>query len=433
MKEPVIAITVLFLGLLYLLGFEIERHEFVSLGACFVGLFCIYFLVCFSKTRFTMKHGLLLALVARLVLLPAYPALSDDVHRFLWDGLLSLNGISPYAFTPESLVNALPSNMSYELYDALNSKTYYSVYPPLSQWIFALTAYLSAGHIIGFTIIMKGIFIITEVGIVYFLFQLLDKFNIDRHKVLLYALNPLVIMEGVGNLHFELIMGLFVLALLHFLVQRKWLIMTLLFSASIAIKMVSAILWPFLIPWLGFKRWLVYSCVLGFGVVFLFFPLWNLAFLQHFTESLDLYFRTFEFNASIYYVVRIIGTLIKGYNPIAFIGPFLSIVSFICILWLVYRNKKKSLHINLSLFTLAFIIYLLFSTTIHPWYLMLPILISPLLSFRFVLVWSSLIWLSYYAYSIEEVHESMVILLIEYAGLCIALWFDRKRIWAATA
>ena len=43
---------------------------------------------------------LLVAVLARLVLLDAPPTLSDDIYRYRWDGRVQLAGVDPYAYPP---------------------------------------------------------------------------------------------------------------------------------------------------------------------------------------------------------------------------------------------------------------------------------------------------------------------------------------------
>ena len=38
------------------------------------------------------------AVIARLILLFTTPSLSDDVYRYIWDGHVALNSVSPYAY-----------------------------------------------------------------------------------------------------------------------------------------------------------------------------------------------------------------------------------------------------------------------------------------------------------------------------------------------
>ncbi|MDQ2794026.1 MAG: hypothetical protein M3Y12_08465, partial [Bacteroidota bacterium] len=107
------------------------------------------------RTRLPLRWGLGAALVFRLLWLPAQPALSDDVYRFRWDGLLVAHGVNPFRFRPDELIadgarTALPDPAArartlpelQQLYRRLNSPHYYSVYPPVCQAIFGASSRL---------------------------------------------------------------------------------------------------------------------------------------------------------------------------------------------------------------------------------------------------------------------------------------------------
>jgi alpha-1,6-mannosyltransferase len=50
--------------------------------------------------RLLLAWILLIGLAARLVMLPSLPMLEDDHYRYLWDGGVVWEGISPYAHAP---------------------------------------------------------------------------------------------------------------------------------------------------------------------------------------------------------------------------------------------------------------------------------------------------------------------------------------------
>jgi hypothetical protein len=162
--------------------------------------------------------------------------------------------------------------------------------------------------------------------------------------------------------------------------------------------------------------------------VVLFAFVFDLATTQHLLQSVDLFIRRFEFNASIYYVVRWIGSLLAGYNIIAFAGPLLSLMAAGIILFLSFRNKKIS---NQTFFVKALSIIttlFLFSTTVHPWYVCLPVAISIFTQYRYALVWSYTTTLSYYAYQSTPVKENLWLVAFSYLLVTVyAFWELRNK------
>ena len=77
----------------------------------------------------------------------------------------------------------------------------FTVYPPLSQLVFAAAARLGAGHLAAGTLALKAILLAVECGVLTLLYAL-DRSR-GRAGLVLYALSPLVIVEVCGNGHFE--------------------------------------------------------------------------------------------------------------------------------------------------------------------------------------------------------------------------------------
>ena len=62
----------------------------------------------------------------------------------------------------------------------------------------------------------------------------------------------------------------------------------------------------------------------------------------------------------------------------------------------------------------AICLYLLFTTTVHPWYVALPVVLCLFTRFRFPILWSGLIWLTYFNYSGEVYEEKLWAVTVEY-------------------
>ena len=110
-----------------------------------------------------------------------------------------------------------------------------------------------------------------------------------------------------------------------------------------------------------------------------------------------------------------------GYNPIAATGWLLPLTGMIVIFTLSFFGNKAGLQRSAGRMVVIGTVYLLFATTVHPWYLIPVIALSVISRFTFPIVWSLLIALSYSAYSNPGYTENGWLLSIEYA--VVLTWF----------
>ncbi len=185
------------------LGYFTERTDFLPVLLLYSVLFALYaFLLFENKSGGSYKIAIGGAVLLRLSLLLMTPNLSDDYYRFIWDGLMTVNGVNPYLLTPAEFINsqqAVPG-ISTELFQHLNSTGYLSAYPPVSQFIFWLSAKLAGAGIFGNIIAVRVILLLAEFGTLALLYRLAMRFKLTPGTILIYALNPLVIIELTGNL-----------------------------------------------------------------------------------------------------------------------------------------------------------------------------------------------------------------------------------------
>ncbi len=406
----------------YILIYQTARDNFLQLISLFTFLFVVYFIVYkfFSATHF--KFLVIAGVLFRVLLLFSVPNLSDDVYRFIWDGRLSANGINPFSHLPTEIMQMLPvTGITEELFAQLNSQGHYTIYPPVMQGFFWIAAKIFSMNVYGAIVLFKCIIVLFEIATFFLLIQLLKKLSLPKHLALLYILNPLVITELTGNVHFDGVMIFFVLLAFLFLLKNNWSASAIYLGLGVATKLLPVLFIPLLIKKLGWKRGLLYSLITGATTLMLFAFVFDIATVQHLLNSVDLFIRKFEFNASVYYIVRYIGTLVKGYNIIAIAGPFLILLSALIIFIISFRNKNIGWQ---PFFTKTLFIvstWLLFSTTVHPWYICLPVALAVFTPYRFTILWSFTATLSYAAYQSTPVNENLwlvgagYILIIFYA------------------
>jgi hypothetical protein len=135
------------------------------------------------------------ALVFRIVMALGPPALSDDVYRYVWDGRVQLHGIHPYLHPP--LDPALESLRDSD-WEHINHRELETIYPPLSEAVFAGLAAMGAG-VRGFKMAAG----LADFAVVLALAYLLRCVSLPPERVLLYAWNPLAIVETAGSGHHE--------------------------------------------------------------------------------------------------------------------------------------------------------------------------------------------------------------------------------------
>lgn len=413
------------------LGYLPEQSDFYLIFFLYAPLFGLYLI---TYRLYTSHHDVLyfifVALVLRCILIFAFPNLSDDIYRFLWDGHLINEGINPYLYTPTEWMNKLGDGESiyHLLYPHLNSPDYYTIYPPVCQGIFALCAKLDFDNIYWSSVFMKTIFLVAETTTIYFLLKLVQLLHIPQHRVLLYALNPLIIIEFAGNLHFEALMIMFLTMAFWFYIRQRSKMFSLSMAMSIGTKLLPLMFLPFFLRRFRRNKLLLGFLLLLTTLTLLFLPFLSYDFIIHLGTSINLYFQKFEFNASIYYLIRWIGFRIRGYNIIQTAGPVLSILTFIIIIYLAAMEKPKKMQHVFRVLLLSFSTYLFLSTTIHPWYLGIPILLSVLTHYRYPIFWSAVVIGTYINYSYEPYHENLWVVFIEYGVVYFVLFLEVFRI-----
>lgn len=408
--------------------YQIERNEWYFLFPSILILFFAYFFIIYNKNKRELREIrqslfknypiLWVAILLRLISLFAVPNLTDDFYRFLWDGNLFLNDINPYLYLPSDLYSSPPAffdNFQRELFYAMNSPNYYSVYPAVIQYIFSLVAFFGNNNILLSVIIFRCIILFFEIGIFIVLAKILEELKMSRKSVLIYALNPLIIIELVGNLHFESILIFFLLLSIYLIQKNKLTYAAVAFSLAVCTKFIPLLFLPLILRYIGIKKSISFILVLLLSSALLFLPFLTNQLLSHIGSSIDLFIRTFEFNGSIYTIVKEIGTLIMGYNTIAIHGPILAFASFMLIIFIAFKSHLNEFKQLITLMLISISVYYFLAAVIHPWYISLLVVLVVLNhNITYPLIWSMLIFISYFTYNSPQNKEMIWLTLLSY-------------------
>ena len=398
------------IGILLLLCFEIHLLYFVKQSDFFVllfdytGLFSVYcFLLYSCKEKLSNKFLFSLFFATRVVGLFAFPLLSDDIYRFWWDGYFNLQGFNPFQYKPNELIALHPEYLQdasiKSIYSHLNSPEYYSVYPAICQFIFVMAAKISSTNIALFAIVLKVIFTTIDFIIVFYLKKLLDISNKSNHSSLLYILNPLILIEIHGNLHFEILILLGLCLSLYFLFQNSFFKSGIWFGVSIIGKLTSGIFAPIFITFIYLKQArkatqfivaLILSCI--------FFFLYPGKYYSNFLQSIRLYFKQFEFNSLLSRPLYQFNFNANFHELNAHLGQLLSSLFMAVFVFLLISFIRKKIDFFQALW-LSLFMYLICSASIHPWYISTLILLGTFCFPISTLAWSFLIVVSYAKYN----------------------------------
>ncbi|MDF4203708.1 polyprenol phosphomannose-dependent alpha 1,6 mannosyltransferase MptB [Maribacter sp. SA7] len=413
----------------YTFAYHLDRTDFIKLLSLFVALFFFCFkLIQFEKLNFRFLLGV--GIIFRLIFLFTEPNLSQDFYRFIWDGNLVSSGVNPYLHTPDELMQNMVSiipNAS-ELYQGMGSLSarHYSNYPPLNQLIFALAALLGGKSIFGSLFAMRGIIILADIGIFYFGRKLLKNLNRSPHLIFWYFLNPLVIVELTGNLHFEGVMLFFFILAMFLLSINKWKIAAIALACSISIKLVPLLFLPLFFKYFGWKKSVAFYALVGIASVLLFLPFNTPEFIDNYSKTIKLWFSNFEFNSSIYNIAKKIALNFDA-KPWEFIieyGKITPILTIATVGLFTFLPKKYDLNRVLWSMMWVLTIYYFISTTVHPWYPIFLVLLSIFTTYRYAIIWSAAIVLSYFAYSQADFKENLWLLSIEYISVYGYLFYE---------
>lgn len=426
-KFSILYATVCFL-FYWSFAYQLERTDFIKMFGLWAGLFLFtYQIIKINPNNIKLLAGL--ALVFRILFLFAIPNLSQDFYRFIWDGRMLLEGFNPYLSLPENWISQgnPPIAQAQELYNgmgALNG-SHFTNYPPVSQFCYLIAAIFGSSNIWGSAIVLRLLIILSDIGTFFVGRKLLQRLAIPEKNIFWYLLNPFIIIELTGNLHFEAVMIFFIVWSLYLLQKGYWYWAAIALALSVSVKLIPLLFLP-----LFFQKFIVgqdgltitqrflklvgfYSIVM-ITTILLFAPFLSSEFISNFSKTIGLWFQNFEFNASIYYIIRWIGYETIGWNIIGTVGKILPLITIAILLLLTFFRKNKELVQLITVMMIAICSYYFLSTTVHPWYIAVPLVLCVFTKYKFPIWWSFIIICSYTAYIDPDFKENLWFVALEY-------------------
>ncbi len=184
-------------GIACVLAFRIDDWIPARTGSVYIGLHLVMTVAMLGAwavgedrdARLTLMTGLL----ARLILIAAPMASSNDAERYLWDGAVALAGLDVYSVAPAdpqaaALQAIWPTPPEHAAYPTL--------YPPGALAMFALSAL--AGPVVGIWV-WKALAGAAGIATLFVVDRVLRARGLQRHLALV-ALSPILVLEtGIGG------------------------------------------------------------------------------------------------------------------------------------------------------------------------------------------------------------------------------------------
>ncbi len=359
-----------------------------------------YFFIIKKDIEYSFQSIIIIYVITRIIIIPMYAWLSDDVFTYLWQGKLVYNGINIYNYFPldNQLVNYRDNNWL-----MMGNITIPAIYPPIATYIFALNYKIA--NIFGSNEIIqfyswKMILIIGEL-----LSILLIKINtkIKNYNLLIYILNPLCLIEIIGQGHNDgLLIPIITLLIIAIYQSRNIFINSALIAIGALIKMTPI----FLLPILFFRKFdkkiivsIVASIFAILLVIIMSYPILNSkSALNNYNYGMSYFnFKAIFFSAPLEIVKFTLNILnIDNYWQKAPYIVYYSKLALIAIISIFYIYKKKDYQ--LEFITLVLAVAYLISTKVHTWYFAPIIFLLSIMMKKNYIFGLSIFMLSYYVY-----------------------------------
>lgn len=307
------------------------------------------------------------------------PFISSDIFYYLGIGRLDAKyGQNPYYTTITEFVEN-EDNEKYLENDTTLAAGYSNpwsdttvVYGPIWTLICKIVAGMSFGNIDIGMLLFKILGVLAHILNCYIIYKLTKK----KIFVLLYGLNPFILLEGIVNVHNDMYIITFVLASIYFLLKKKNILASIIFLAlATAIKYFTILLLPFIIiyhfrdkkPLERFKNCIIYGIIF---ILIMIIP--YLLYIQDWTVLMGIFTQQEKFAKNFYIILMeyfpTIPNLVTTVNK-TLLGAFVIIYLFTCITLINKRKIKFGKEIRkCEYFLIAFLFLLI--TNFQTWYIM---------------------------------------------------------------
>ena len=330
------------------------------------------------------------AVTFRLLLLFTTPTLSDDVYRYLWDGYVAHQGISPYAYA----INAPELDMLDNPVRAqANNAWMASPYLPAAQVIFwGITAVFPLRPLF-----LQIIMTLFDLAAAFLIARLLALAALPPQRLILYLWNPLIIIEVAHSAHLDAWMVFLTLLAVYLALKNPPFTIKnsqftihnykspLFLALATLTKIIPTLLTPVLF-WRWHWRQRIFYGLLTVGLLVPFGVQagWGLGGDLDGTGlfgALRIYGRQWNFNSGIFHWLEVWLGKQAWVESATDMGKLIVLGLFVVVATAVFlqARSRTTPRDSLRLMAVPLMAYVLLTPTLHPWYILILLAFIPFL------------------------------------------------------
>lgn len=206
----------------------------------FLSIFYVIFLSLANKEKLSQKQVWTIILAASTILLFSYNAFSYDLFNYIFDAkIVTHYGQNPY----EHKALDYPGDPMLGFMHWTH-RTY--PYGPVWLLVSIPLSFLGFGFLLITIMLFKTLAFVSYLGTVYFVQKILQKVSLQNQLfgMLFFALNPLVLIEGLVSAHNDMFMMFLAIWALYLVLQKRYFFSLLLLVFSIAVKFATVFFVP---------------------------------------------------------------------------------------------------------------------------------------------------------------------------------------------
>ena len=333
---------------------------------------------CYRKEYFP-KSGVIFifAIAMRLVAMIGEPIHESDFYRYVWDGKSVLAGVNPFRLEPGALLLqetgtskpfpdpdssvtwqgrifspdeffdlaklGLLRDSNPEWFDRISHKPVPTIYPPVAQLVFAISAGSFGWSVVG----LKMVLLVFDLGTVVLILSILKRLGRSPAWAILYAWHPLVIKEFSNSAHYDAVPVFFCVLALWLVITRpesvyRAVLIGFVLGLGTLAKYFAILLLPILL-WSRFSDRRMWVGVLTFATTvflgFLPFAQWSDVGWARLFEGLRIYGEHWQYNPGAFALFQRGLDLVGDGNAFRHAGWACTVVLCAIVAWLTLRSR----------------------------------------------------------------------------------------------